>query len=126
MAEIAKRWIEDGTAEATMIARRNEARRRQTIATEILCGHQVKYQATNLYGWIELPPGWTSVEFVAAAMDAGVAILGDATFKAGAGSVKPGVRYCLGSAEDHQQIREGLNIIATILKQGPGYCDAVL
>ncbi|MCF6329421.1 MAG: hypothetical protein L3J02_06445, partial [Henriciella sp.] len=74
-AEIARRGIEDGTAEATMLARREEARKRQAIAVEILSGHVVKYQATNLYGWIELPPGWTSVEFVAAAMEAGVAPL---------------------------------------------------
>ncbi len=126
MAEIARRWIEDGTAEATMKARREEARLRQAIAIEILSGQVVKYQATNLYGWIELPPGWTSVEFVAAAMEAGVALLGEATFKVAAKGGKPGVRYCLGAAETHQQIHEGLNIIATILNQGPGYCDAVV
>jgi len=126
MAEIARRWIEDGTAEATMKARRKEARLRQAIAIEILSGQVVKYQATNLYGWIELPPGWTSVEFVAAAMEAGVALLGEATFKVATKGGKPGVRYCLGSAENHQQIRDALNIIATILKQGPGYCDAVV
>jgi len=126
MAEIARRWIEDGTAEATLRARRREAGLRQVIAAEVLSGFGVKHQAMNLYGWIELPPGWTSREFISAAMDAGVALLGDATFKVGAGTCKPGVRYCLGVAENHRQIREGLGIIATILKQGPGYCDAIV
>ena len=126
MAEIAKRWIEDGTAQATLNARREEARVRQAIAIEILGDHRVKYQSMNLYGWIELPDGWASQEFVSAAMDAGVALLGEATFKVAADGSKPGVRYCLGAAENHRQIREGMGIIATILKQGPGYCDAVV
>ncbi len=126
MAEVARRWIEDGTAEATLIARRKEARKRQMIADEVLSGFGVKHQTMNLYGWIELPSGWTSREFVAAAMDAGVAVLGETTFKVSAQGGRPGVRYCLGVAENHQQIREGLNIIATILKQGPGYCDAIV
>ncbi len=126
MAEIARRWIEDGTAEATLIARRKEARLRQAIADEVLSGFKVTHQTMNLYGWIELPGGWTSAEFVAAAMDAGVAVLGEATFRVAAHGGRPGVRYCLGVAENHQQIRAGLSIIATILKQGPGYCDAVV
>ncbi len=126
MAEVARRWIEDGTAQATLMARRKEALLRQLIAAEILGEFGVKQQAMNLYGWIDLPAGWTSVEFVSAAMEAGVALLGDATFKVAANNCKPGVRYCLGVAENHQQIREGLGIIATILKQGPGYCDAVV
>jgi len=126
MAEVARRWIEDGTAEATLIARRKEARKRQMIGDEILSGFNVTHQTMNLYGWIELPPGWTSAEFLSAAMDAGVALLGEATFRVAAQGGRPGVRYCLGVAENHQQIREGLSIIATILKQGPGYCDAVV
>jgi DNA-binding transcriptional MocR family regulator len=126
MAEVARRWIEDGTAETTLIARRKEARLRQIIAKEILGDYGVKHQDTNLYGWIELPAGWTSREFLSAAMDAGVALLGEATFRVSGEGGRPGVRYCLGVAENHQQIREGLSIIATILKQGPGYCDAVV
>jgi len=126
MAEIARRWIEDGTAEACMHARRKEAGLRQSIATEILSAHCVKYQAMNLYGWIELPGGWASAEFVSAAMDAGVAVLGDATFAVGVEGGRPGVRYCLGAAENHKQIREGIGIIDTILKHGPGFSDAVV
>lgn len=126
MGEIARRWIENGTAVSILNARCNEARIRQEIAAEILLGHPVKSQPTSLYGWIDLPPGWSSQEFIAACMEAGVAVLGDATFRIAASDNKPGIRYCLGVVETHQQVRQGLGIIATVLKHGPGYCNAVV
>ncbi len=126
MAEIAKRWIEDGTAQATLEVRRLESRKRQSIATKLLSGHQVKYQAMSLYGWIDLPSGWTSDRFVATALEAGVAVLSEGSFSVSAEAAKTGVRYCLGVPENHQQITRGIKILATILSEGPGYGDHVM
>ena len=121
-AEIGARWIRDGTAAATLAAKRAEARARQAIARDILGRHAQPTQGASLCSWIELGPGWTSDGFVAAALGEGVALLGDA-------SVRPlpdrgrrrGVRLGLGAAADHHALRRALDATAHLLAHGPGH-----
>lgn len=120
-AEIAARWIGDGTAAATLAAKRAEATKRQAIAREILGRHAHPTDGASLCSWIELAPGWTSDGFVAAALADGVALLGDASFRPlpDQGG-RRGVRLGLGAAADHQALRRALDAMARLLARGPG------
>lgn len=122
LAEIAAHWINDGTAAATLQAKRAEARARQAIARAMLGGHIQPTQETSLCSWIELGPGWTSDGFVAASLAAGVALLGDASFRPLPDrGRRRGVRLCLGAAADHQALRRALDATAQLLASGPGH-----
>lgn len=121
LAEIAARWIKDGTAATTLQAKRAEAQARQAIAREVLAGCIQPTQAGSLCNWIELGPGWTSHGFVAASLAAGVALLADASFRPVPDQGRRrGVRLCLGAAADHQVLRRALDATARVLAFGPG------
>lgn len=120
-AEIAARWISDGTAAATLRAKRAEARARQAIAAEALGSHAHPAGGASLCSWIELGPEWTSDGFVAAALAGGVALLGDASFRPLPDQGRRrGVRLGLGAAADHHALRRALDATACLLAQGPG------
>lgn len=57
MAEIAARWIEDGTFGRTV--EREEATARVRMAKRILAGYWGKGHRCGLAVWLELPVGWT-------------------------------------------------------------------
>ena len=67
MAEIAARWIEDGTFGRTVEREREEATARVRMAKRISAGYWGKGHRCGLAVWLELPVGWTSEEFMARA-----------------------------------------------------------
>lgn len=116
LAEIAALWIKDGTAAATLKAKRAEATARQAMARAILGRHAQPTHAASLGCWIDLGPGRSSDRFVAAALDDGVALLGDASFRAlPVQGRRSGLRLGLGAAADHHALRRALDATARLL-----------
>ena len=67
MAAVASAWIRDGTADALLAARRQEARARQAIARERLAGADLETKPEAYYLWLRLPEPWRGDGFVAEA-----------------------------------------------------------
>ena len=59
-AAIASAWIRDGTADALLAARREEARARQAVARERLAGADFDAHPEAYYLWLRLPEPWRS------------------------------------------------------------------
>ena len=59
-AAVASHWIRDGTADALLAARRQEARERQAIARERLAGADFDTKPEAYYLWLRLPEPWRS------------------------------------------------------------------
>ena len=95
MAEIATRWINDGTATAILQARKEETQARHQLATRILGPSFlstkkpfVTKNTASTYVWIDLPKEWSAESFITAALLNSIAVLGGGKFSGDAGALK--------------------------------------
>jgi DNA-binding transcriptional MocR family regulator len=122
MAEIACRWISDGTADRLNGWQRREARARQEIAGRILERHAYQSDPFSLNLWLPLPAPWRADAFRMEAEKRGVKVLTGEIFAVGQTPVPHAVRLCLGYEKDRARMTAGLETIAGLLdgKEGPG------
>lgn len=115
-AEIATRWITDGTADEILRDHRQSSERRRRLAEAKLQGFSFVAPPGSLHVWLELPEPWRAAEFVAAAQGKGVNIAPAETFAVGRGSIPHAVRICLGTPRDEAALSRGLDILVSLLK----------
>jgi DNA-binding transcriptional MocR family regulator len=118
IAEIASKWVADGTAVELMKWQRAALRQRYAIAREVLS--KVKYLShrDSLHIWLPLPGGRTEEGFVAQARLQGVAIAPGTSFRISDENWQPAVRISLGSTAEGE-LRAGLTVIARLLLADP-------
>jgi DNA-binding transcriptional MocR family regulator len=114
-AEIAARWIRDGTAMRLVEWQRDEARARQRIVVDAL-GTAVRPQdAAGFHSWLRLPPGWDAAAFVSEADRRGVRILPADTFVGGRIPAPAAVRIGNGAARNREQLAQACAVLADIM-----------
>jgi DNA-binding transcriptional MocR family regulator len=118
MAEIATRWVSDGTAMELVAWQRQALRRRHEIAGELLAGIGYRSQPQSLHVWAPLSGAWTEEAFVSHARMQGVAIAPGASFRISAEAWQPSVRISLGSTTE-AELRSGLGVVANLLQADP-------
>lgn len=117
MAEIARRWILDGTGARLNAAQQAHAARRQLMARRLLGNRPYSADPDGLHLWLPLPSEWPVSAFAAAALDAGVRVNAGDLFAAG-GDQPSAVRLCLSYEVDDLRVEEGLGIVARLLTGG--------
>jgi len=117
MAEVAARWIEDGTAARLNEEQREEAEERQALAREILGGHPIAADPCGFHLWLSLPKAWRPGAFEAAARARGVRLRGSQSFAVWPDKAPPAVRLCLGHELSRERVRLGLKRVAAILEE---------
>jgi len=120
-AEIVAGWIEDGTAAATVAARRREAKARQRRARELLGGRGVALltKPESYYLWLELPRHWPADRFVREARNRGVGIAPAEIFAVDEGRVPNAVRLALSAPASRQTLDTGLGLLAELVSSPP-------
>lgn len=126
MAQIASRWIRSRTAREILRANRSEAARRQTLATRFLSKYSWRAERFSYHGWLELPDGWSTSEFVAHARRARVAVTPGDAFAVSGRWDPPAVRLSLTATPDRDSLEEALERIARLLELGPRASTNVL
>ena len=125
-AEIGTRMIESGSAETVLAARRQEAAARGALAHEILGDRQLDCAPGALYGWLQLPDPWRANDFAAAAESRGVKVTPAESFAVERRETPHAVRLCLGPPSSRQELRNGLEVLESLLREGPlGQFEAV-
>ncbi len=119
MAEVAARWIADGTADEARRRKRAEVIARQAIAREVLARYRVQSQPESFHLWLSLPEPWRSDAFAAHARRRGVLVGASQTFLVGPGAAPAAVRVCLGPPRDREQLRRGLRTLAEAIEERP-------
>jgi DNA-binding transcriptional MocR family regulator len=121
MMRLATRFIDDGTMALAVRAMRQETRKRQKSAAEILTPHAragtrahyvSKPDAFHL--WLSVPAPWNRVEFAAHLRMMGVGVVVSDTFTV-AGTPPECVRVGLGGGGSFESCRHSLEIIADTL-----------
>lgn len=121
MAEIATRWISDGTAEKMGKRQRKELAARYKLAERILGSkYEIRADPRAIHVWLTLPEPWRSDEFVAMVKQRGVLIAGAEAFAVGRRNVPHAVRISLASVPHRAQVEKALEIIADLLE---GCCE---
>lgn len=120
MAEVAARWIGDGTADRLNRHQRTEARARQEIAARILGSHRPQQDPHGFNLWLPLPPHWRADAFRAEAEIQNVKLLTAETFAIGQSEVAPAVRLCLSHEVTRERVTQGLRIVAALLNRSDG------
>ncbi|HEY8149379.1 MAG TPA: PLP-dependent aminotransferase family protein [Vicinamibacteria bacterium] len=119
MAEIASRWIQDGTAETILARKRKEAAARYRIARKALERFAIQAHPEAYHLWLVLPKPWRAESYVEAARRAGVAVTSASAFAVGRAAAPEAVRVCLGGARDHDELGRAVARLAALLAGSP-------
>jgi DNA-binding transcriptional MocR family regulator len=121
-AEIATRWIEDGTAEQLLAIQRAEIKARQAIVQEMLGPHLAGSHPAALSAWLKVPAQWTEAGLVAALADRNIPVTPSDPFVAGSGRAT-GIRICLGGRMSEATLRSTMQTMREIFEQLPPVFD---
>ena len=116
MAELAARWITDGTADAVLAAKRKEAAARNALARDILDGFPLMSRSTGFFCWLGLPDSRTGRNVAVQAKERGVIVAEGEHFRMGHGAAENGVRLALGGVQSREELAAALGIIRSILE----------
>lgn len=126
MAHIASRWVRSRTARDLLKANRAEAARRQAIAARIVSRFRWRSERFAYNGWLELPKGWSTAEFVAQARRARIAVAPGDAFAVPGSAAPAAVRLSLTASPDREAVRRALEEVAHLLEVGPRTSTALL
>ncbi|MBC8035623.1 MAG: PLP-dependent aminotransferase family protein [Rhizobiales bacterium] len=118
VAEIASKWVSDGTAMELVDWQRKALRRRRSIAAEVLGNISYRVHADGLHVWLPLPGQQTEESFVSQARLRGVAIAAGGSFRISQAPWRPAVRISLGSTTEGE-LRAGLGVVAKLYQGDP-------
>jgi DNA-binding transcriptional MocR family regulator len=119
MAEVATKWIEDGTATRIINWKRREMGARQLLAKNIF-GHSYSGSPPmSCHLWLHLPEPWRSEHFISQARAQGVGLTPSNAFAVGRGPTPHAVRICLGASHSQSELEKGLRILTEILQDTP-------
>ena len=131
VAEMAARWIEDGTADRLIALQRAETQARQTIVSEALGRHVIGSHPLSLSAWLKIPDHWTEDALVRELRQRGVAVTASDPFIVPSGTGSSGIgfsgtgrpnaiRLCIGGQMSHATLRTALETVRTTFLQLPG------
>ncbi|PTW59773.1 GntR family transcriptional regulator [Breoghania corrubedonensis] len=114
VAEIATKWVNDGTALELVRWQRAALAKRHAIAAQMLAGIPYTSHPQALHLWMELKEARTEEGFVAQARLLGVAIAPGSAFCVSREAWAPSVRISIGSTTE-AELRIGLGAVAKLL-----------
>jgi DNA-binding transcriptional MocR family regulator len=114
---LASQWISDGTAERMLIAIREEAQLRQSMARRLLQGYSLDANPEGFHLWLHLPrqQGWTPSDIAVKLRNEGVSAVSSAAFCTD-NNPPEAIRLCLGGPNTRQQCEATLKTVADMLE----------
>ena len=125
MAEIAARWIRDGSADRMLEWKRREACARRRSFDRIVGVETDGYPGAS-HVWLRLPSPWRCADFVAQARQRGVALTPSEAFVVGRAEAPHAVRVCLGTPRTRDEVKRGLAVLADMLAGSPDVVRSVV
>lgn len=123
MAEIASRWVEDGTARALVEVQRRETEARQAIVAESLRPFLASTHPLSLCALLKVPPRWSEEGLVRALASRGIAVTSSDPFIAGGDRPAEKIRLCIGGRLSLDGLRDVCSTILSTFEQLPPVFD---
>lgn len=111
--------IQTNQAEHVIDTIRKEMDVRLALAKQYLGSFDISYQKDCFHLWLTLPEQWRLSDFVQQAASRNVIIKSGELFVPPGGAVPPAIRLSLSSPVTHQQLEQGLNVLAELLHSNP-------
>ena len=124
VAEMASRWVEDGTAKALVAVQRREVRARQAIVSEKLGPILASTHPLSLCALLEVPPRWSEEGLVRALAHKGIAVTSSDPFIAGGERPANCVRICVGGRHSLRALRDTFETLVSTFEQLPPVFNA--
>lgn len=119
LAEVATRWIADGTADRLLELQRTRLGTRQALITEHLGEHVLGQHPQGPSAWIGLPGHWQVDSLVLELRNRNIAVTSPDPFMV-LGTARPNAfRLCLGADVSDIRVQEAFKTIAEVLGQYP-------
>lgn len=118
IAEIAARWVEDGTAWDLLLWQRAALEERHRAAAEILGDLPRREHPHSLHVWLPLPEGWREDQLITHARLQGVAIAPGSSFATGPEVETSAVRISVGPTS-LERFRRGLQAVVHLARGVP-------
>ncbi|MCH7548976.1 MAG: PLP-dependent aminotransferase family protein [Candidatus Krumholzibacteriota bacterium] len=125
-AEVATGWINDGTANDVVRRKRREARDRLEIVLNRIDGTRLAAERGGYHAWMELPDAWSATEFAHEARRRGAAVSAAEAFAVGPDDPPRAVRVSLSGPLTRGALDDGAQILADMLRSGPGRGPAIV
>ncbi|MDX5361315.1 MAG: PLP-dependent aminotransferase family protein [Alphaproteobacteria bacterium] len=119
LAEIATRWIADGTADRLLRRQQTLLEARHVALTRALAGVELATAPHAPHGWLTLPAPWRADTFVSGARLRGVALPPTEAFVVGRDPLPHAVRLSKGGPENIALFERALDILADMLRREP-------
>lgn len=118
-AELASRWIRDGSADRMVEWKRAEAVARRALFDDLVGPTDTRSHPESSYVWLPLPSPWRTDDFVAQARMRGVVVTASPTFLVGRGPTPHAVRVSLATPPSRAEVERGCRALAEVLASGP-------
>lgn len=119
-AEIAAALVLSGEAAGFLEANRTELKRRNEAFYGSLGGKPAAYAEASPHAWVELPPPWTSQQFVSALLDQGYRVSSSDAFSTHRDFVAHGVRISVSAAGSVGELARLGGIMKAVIAGLPG------
>ncbi len=118
-AEIVTRLITSGRADAVIREKRDEAKKRNKLALEMLSGYKIAYRACGFFQWLFLTDNWQGQgrAFELLAREAGVQVFCAEKFVVGSSPVPQAIRISLTGPYTIDMLEKGLCILKNVLQK---------
>jgi DNA-binding transcriptional MocR family regulator len=116
--EIAKMWIDNGTADDVVRWQRKEVAARYALAQEVFEGLEFMGHPSAYHIFLSLPSPWRTQEFVEAARARGYGIVPADTFAVDRTPTPHAVRISLCDPRNHDTLRQALIVIRDLATSG--------
>lgn len=124
-AEIATRWIQDGTAAATLQRKVAEAEWRRTQVHKVLGPYVPEIRSNAYFAWMSLPDSWRAMRFAMEARRRQVSVMPAEPFYVGLDQAPEAIRISLGLV-NRAQLNAGLEILEDLLKHPTSAQDFIV
>ncbi|MEM5313528.1 PLP-dependent aminotransferase family protein [Paraburkholderia sp. JHI869] len=123
IAEIATRWIMDGTARRLVELQRERLAARQAMVRESLGEHVLGAHPNALSAWLRVPDYWQADRLVRELRNRQIAVTSPDPFLVGGTQRPNAVRICLGAEASDTACRNALQTMAGVFEQYPHVHD---
>lgn len=117
MAEIAMRWVADGTAQRLIALQRSVLARRHAMLLAHLGRFVLGHHPQGLLAWLRVPPAWPLDDLAACLRQRDVAVTTPEPFMVKAAQRPQALRICLGADCSDEQLEAGLKVLAQTLAE---------
>lgn len=117
-AELVTNLIITGNAKTVIEDKREEAFKRNELASQKLSKYKVLKRPCGFFQWLYLPDGWQGREFEMQTREAGVQIFCGEKFAVGSCRVPSSVRISLSGPDTIEELEKGLDILVNVLEKG--------